>query len=252
VNPRLAAAPRLGLWRAPTDNDRIGGQAAMWTARGVDDLERRVESVEHEAGATIVRSRYLTGAGDEIPHRMRVAALDGGGVRVDEEAVIPDTLTDLARVGTTFEVVPGHEAVEWFGPGPHETYPDRQRSGVVGRWRSTVTEQAFPYIRPQETGLHVDVRWLELRDASEAGLRLVAPEPLAMSATHHRDEDLATATHDVEVVSREAIVVHIDAAHRGLGTASCGPDTMPRYLVGPGTYRWTWELQPVEPSGMRA
>ena len=29
-------------------------------------------------------------------------------------------------------------------------------------------------------------------------------------------------------------------AHRGLGTASCGPDTLPAYLVGPGTYRWSW------------
>jgi beta-galactosidase len=44
-------------------------------------------------------------------------------------------------------------------------------------------------------------------------------------------------------VARPAAVVHLDAAHRGLGTASCGPDTLPEYLVGPGIYRWSWTLE---------
>jgi beta-galactosidase len=48
--------------------------------------------------------------------------------------------------------------------------------------------------------------------------------------------------HDVELVARPQTTVHVDHAHRGLGTASCGPDTMPKYKLGPGTYRWTWRL----------
>jgi beta-galactosidase len=43
-------------------------------------------------------------------------------------------------------------------------------------------------------------------------------------------------------------VVDFDVAHRGLGTASCGPDTLPRYLVGPGTYEWSWSLTASGPS----
>ena len=35
-----------------------------------------------------------------------------------------------------------------------------------------------------------------------------------------------------------------NAAHRGLGTASCGPDTLRRTL-GPGVYRWSWALMPL-------
>ena len=57
--------------------------------------------------------------------------------------------------------------------------------------------------------------------------------------------DLAAASHDVELVPRREITVHVDAAHRGLGTASCGPDTLPQYLVGPGTYRWRWSIIPI-------
>ncbi|MFE2035132.1 hypothetical protein ACFXBB_18155 [Streptomyces scopuliridis] len=36
----------------------------------------------------------------------------------------------------------------------------------------------------------------------------------------------------------------LDAAHRGLGTASCGPDTLPRYRLGAGAHRWSWTLRP--------
>jgi len=39
------------------------------------------------------------------------------------------------------------------------------------------------------------------------------------------------------------VVVHLDAAHRGLGTASCGPDTLPEYWLAPGTYRWSYTLR---------
>jgi beta-galactosidase len=60
--------------------------------------------------------------------------------------------------------------------------------------------------------------------------------------TSYRAEDLDAAAHHGELVRRPGAVVHLDAAHRGLGTASCGPDTLPQYLVGPGTYRWAWTL----------
>jgi len=161
---------------------------------------------------------------------------------------IPAEIADLPRVGIVLETMPGLEHLEWFGTGPHETYPDRKRGGLVGRHRSTVTEQYVPYIRPQENGGHADVRWLTLTDDRGRGFRVTLGKPAQVSATHHRAADLAAATHDVELTPRAEAIVHLDATHRGLGTASCGPDTLPPYLVGPGTYRWSWALTPVEPA----
>jgi hypothetical protein len=43
--------------------------------------------------------------------------------------------------------------------------------------------------------------------------------------------------------------VHVDAAHRGLGTALCGPDTLPEYLLALGKYRWSYTL--VTPTACR-
>jgi beta-galactosidase len=246
IHALLAAPPLLSLWRAPTDNDRIPGLAAEWDRLGLADLTRVLESIEEVDGATVVRSRYRTGAGIEVPHEMLLTALAGGAIRVDETAIIPDALPDLARVGTALEIAAGLDRVEWFGRGPHETYPDRRRGGRVGRWRSTLADLHVPYVRPQESGGRADVRWVSLTDSTGRGLRITLDAPRQVSVSRFRAADLAEATHHGELVPRPAAVVHLDAAHRGLGTASCGPDTLPEYLVGPGTYRWSWTLQPID------
>jgi beta-galactosidase len=242
VHPLLATPPALSLWRAPTDNDRIGGMGAKWAAWGLDRLERRLLSVDQEGPATVVRSEVRTGSGITVAHETRYSSSAGAGIRVQETVVIPAELDDLPRVGTVLELAAGLEDLEWFGAGPHEMYPDRKRGGLVGRWHSSVGEQYVPYIRPQENGGHADVRWLRLSDGEGRSLRIVLDRPSQVSATHFRAVDLAAATHDVELTPRPETIVHLDAAHRGLGTASCGPDTLPEYLVGPGTYRWTWSL----------
>ena len=224
--------PHLALWRAPIDNDRVHAglptgatPAARWRAWGLD-----------VPGACPPR----------IEHRRELHAVDGGGVHVVEEVVVGDEYDDLPRIGSVLTLDGTLDQLEWFGRGPVETYPDRKRAAPIRRWPSTVAEEYVPYVRPQEHGGHEDVRWVRLLDADGRGLELRFDErPLHVSVSHFTAADLAAATHDDELVSRPTITVHLDAAHRGLGTASCGPDTLPQYLVGPGTYRWSWSIIPV-------
>ena len=218
---------------------------------GEDEAGRVGRAVDRAGDGTRVRSVVRTATGIEVAHEQILRSLPDGGILVEEVAIVPESLTDLPRVGTVLEVVPGLEALEWFGGGPHETYPDRRRAGLVGRWRSTVTEQTVPYIRPQENGGHADVRWLELREEDGRGLRIRLDRPRQLSVTHHRAAALAAATHDEELTPSPETIIHLDAAHRGLGTASCGPDTLAEYLVGPGTYRWWWTLEPLAPPESR-
>jgi beta-galactosidase len=241
ADPRLVRPPVLSLWRAPTDNDRIGGMAARWQEWGLDELTREVSAVERTAAGVRVVANVRTGAGHVVAHTVVITPTGPGTVRLDEEVVIPPELTDLPRVGSVLETAAGYEDVTWFGIGPQETYPDRKRAGAVGRWRSTVTGQHTAYIKPQEEGGHADVRWAVLAGAG-GSLSLRCAEPSQVSFTHFAAEDLAAATHVDELTPRAGTVVHVDAAHRGLGTASCGPDTLPRYLLGSGRYAWSWQL----------
>jgi beta-galactosidase len=249
LHPAFAAPPALSVWRAPTDNDRDGGVAERWTGWGLSALGRRLDAIERAADAVTVRATWTTAAGIAISHVQRLSRAGDGRIRVEEAVGMPAVLEDLPRVGTFLELVPGHDDLEWFGRGPHETYPDRARGGRIGRWRSTVSAQQVPYVRPQESGGHADTRWLRLSGRTGA-VRVDLERPAQMSALHLRAADLDTATHDVDLRPRAETIVHLDGAHRGLGTASCGPDTLEPYVLRPGTYTWTWTLT-VQPGTRR-
>ena len=103
----------------------------------------------------------------------------------------------------------------------------------------------MPYIMPQEHGNHTDVRWLSLDDGRD-GLRVRAGDgTLEFSASHHATEDLWNARHTYDLRPRAETILHLDCRQRGLGTASCGPDTLERYRITPGRYRWSYVLEPV-------
>ena len=82
--------------------------------------------------------------------------------------------------------------LRWYGRGPHENYPDRNRSAMLGVWEGE--PDASPYLVPQEFGLRTDCRWFELVDERRGEtLRIDAVGPtsaLHVSATHHLPDDL--------------------------------------------------------------
>ena len=240
MDRRLVSAPTLSLWRAPTDNDVLGGMAERWRKWGLAAAPRTLLGVRYEDSRTIVRAEYATGVGP-VSHEQVITALAGGGLLIEEVARLPDALDDVARVGSVFETARYAEA-EWFGTGPWETYPDRA-TAPVGRHSSTVDALFTPYLRPQESGGRNGVRWLTLSGTDAERLTIHLDNPRQVSVTRYRDADLAAAAHHDELAPLpDRCVVHIDAAHRGLGTASCGPDTLPAYRIEPGEYRWSWIL----------
>jgi beta-galactosidase len=238
VMPHGAVAPVLSLWRAPTDNDRIGHIATKWNRWGLRDIERTDCVVSQSGTSAKITNVWETSAGIKIKHTQVITPV-ADGFRVKESVVLPKLLDDVARVGTNFELDGGLSDLTWFGSGPHESYPDR-KIARIGRYISSVADQYIPYVRPQENGGHDGVRWFELTNAAGHGVRIHLSKALQVSVTPNRAVDLADATHDVEVIACGNTVVHIDAAHRGLGTASCGPDTLPKYIIKSGVHTWEW------------
>ena len=135
----FAAPPALALWRAPTDNDRIGGMAGRWAAAGrrpprAPARRRRARRRRRPSS----RSVYTTAAGIEVPHEATYTPLAGGGDRGRRRPSTSRTTSTTCRASApSSSSLPGLETLRWFGTGPHETYPDRKRGGLVGRWEST-------------------------------------------------------------------------------------------------------------------
>jgi len=85
----------------------------------------------------------------------------------------------------------GMEQLRWYGRGPFENYNDRKYEAHFGQYKSTVGEQYFPYVVPQECGNKEEVRWLTLSDGSAATLRFTAlGKAFGFSALHFRPHDL--------------------------------------------------------------
>jgi beta-galactosidase len=147
---------------------------------------------------------------------------------------------DPPRLGVVAELPAAFDEVEWFGDGPHESYPDRRSSATVGVWSSTVAEQYVHYAFPQEHGNHTGVRWLRLRDRRSGEVVEVesrSPD-LNVGARHHGDAELFAARHPSDLTSlrRPRVTQLFLGYQRGLGTASCGPDTLERYRIPAGTH----------------
>jgi beta-galactosidase len=73
-------------------------------------------------------------------------------------------------------------------------------------------------------------------------VRIECRQPMHVSATHHRASDLFDAATATDLVERDEVIVCLDAAHRGLGTASCGPDVLPGYRLPSGSYEFQYRL----------
>ncbi len=253
----LTLGPTFNLWRAPIDNDGVrlmedqcrspGKALGRWNLAGYDRLAHQVRAVRRIPG----RNRFAL----ESHHRYRgsdrreafevrlCCALAGDGrLDVEMDVQFGAKLPDPPRLGVRMATAPGFEALSWFGRGPGENYADRKSGSLVGRYDSTVTDQFFPYMVPQETGNKEDVRWMTLARADGTSLRIESPALFSFSALHFAPEDLMAANHAHELTPREATILLVDLQQRGLGTGSCGFDTQPQYQIRPGRYRQRFSI----------
>ncbi|HRA66715.1 MAG TPA: beta-galactosidase small subunit, partial [Caldilinea sp.] len=178
----------------------------------------------------------------DFTHVQRFRLAPDGSLAVRNEVRLGDGVSDLPRVGVSLVLPAALEQLEWFGRGPWENYSDRKASTLVARHRSTVSEQYVPYVMPQEHGQKSDVRWLALTDVRGDGLRVAGAPTVEFSASHFTAGDLFQARHTYELTPRPEVYLNLDAAQRGLGTASCGPDTLPEYCLLESVYHFEYVL----------
>ena len=244
----ISQGPELNFWRAPTDNDGIKGWTGQeskalgtWQALGLHEPALTHELIE--ASEKSIQCRTLAKcSGGTIEMISTYEANENHELIVRHVFTVEDTITDLPRIGVRLVMPNTFEQFNWFGRGPFETYPDRKTAGVVKSFESTVQEQYVPYILPQEHGNKTDVRSLSL-GSKRHRLIVEADEPIQASASHYPHEVLTHAFHTYDVAPTDATYLCLDAAQRGLGGASCGPDTLPQYLLNSGEYQIAYRLK---------
>ncbi len=242
--------------RARTDNDYIIGNPRSyyreWVDAGIDKLRTIVvDCTACQAANDQVTIRCLTrhvakGKDAGIACLTTYTIQGNGEILVESRIDIDASLPVVPRIGMSLGVAAGFEKLRWYGCGPHESYPDRKHSTLVGIYESTVDAQFIPFVDPCECGGHEDTRWIELTDDGGHGLRVVGEPTLHVSALHYTVEDLIQAGHVYELNRTDDIQLCLDGFHMGLGgDTGWTRNVHPEYLLPPGTYRYGFRLQPL-------
>ncbi len=264
---RLIAGPQLTAWRAPTDNDGIKAwdmvkgrtgkmkPVAHWMNAGLNALAHACEGLTVTTsanGSVCVVSRHSAWGNDRkqaITEERELLVHQDGTLAFSHRFSVDKGLPDLPRLGVECELPAGYEALSWLGLGPHESYCDRRSGAWLGRFNSTVSAGYVPYIMPQEHGNLVDLRWLSLRRKDGTGVLASASGLIEGKATHLSDAEQTKATHTTDLKPSESTFLYLDVRQRGLGGASCGPDTLEQYRVQSGQqYRLAYRLKPLAKS----
>lgn len=244
----LQTGPTLNIWRAPTDNDGIKGWTGQtnkalgrWQDAGLDQPTYQFLPLEITAKQVVSRTiaRFKTG---NIMMLSRYGVSADGELLVKHEFDIDKTLPDLPRIGIRMILPGSFERFDWFGRGPVETYCDRKSAGVVQWHESTVSDQYVPYILPQEHGNHTDVNELSLIGQHHS-LSIITATTIEASASHYSHEQLTPAFHTYDIAPEKNTFLSLDVKQRGLGGASCGPDTLPQYLVDDAHYELEYRIK---------
>ena len=240
------------FWRAPTDNDYGAGfqrRFAAWK-----EPQMKLKSLEvKESGAvatfdmpdvkaTLTMTYCLTAEGEVIVREQLTA---------DEKAEV----SPMFRYGMQLQMPKQYNTVKYYGRGPIESYVDRKTSQFLGVYENKVIDEYYPYVRPQESGNHVDVRWFRVIDEQGSGLEFYSNAPMEAGALNFLTEDLDDGAtkdkkidrHSGDLVERPLTQVHIQQRQMGLGCEnSWGAWPRKEYLVPCQSYDFNFAIRPVK------
>ena len=240
------------FWRAPTDNDYGAGlqhRFGVWKNPDMKLKECKVDGNTvtstfdmPEVKATLVMTYTLTAEGEVIVRQQ---------LKADKEAKV----SGLFRYGMQLQMPKEFDAISYYGRGPVENYIDRNSSEFIGVYENKVANEYYPYVRPQESGNHTDVRWFRVVNAAGNGLEFYSNAPMEASALNYLTEDLddgaskdkVIGRHSGDLIERPLTQVHIQQRQMGLGCVnSWGAWPRAEYQMPYKDYDFTFAIRPIK------
>lgn len=137
---------------------------------------------------------------------------------------VPQDLEEIPRFAMRIPLITDFENLEYFGKGPKENYVAFESHAKMGLWKSTVTDEYEPYIRPQECGNHMGVRMLKVY--GQDSIKIDAKQAFEFSALHYTVEELDRKEHAFELEESNSTELVVAYKSRGIGSNCCGPELL--------------------------
>ncbi len=240
------ATIRPNFWRAPTDNDygaSLQKKLAFWKA---PDFELESITTKMEGGVLKVKADYAVSSrfGLSLIYSINAA----GSMQITMRMDAPESLPNLFRFGLQIPMPASFENISYYGRGPVENYIDRQGYAALGIYNQTVTDQYYPYVRPQETGTKTDLRWWTISEEGGLKICLTSDAPFSASALHYTIESLDSGPekqqmHGAEIPQADLTNLLVDKVQMGLGCVDSWHSTpRPEYMLPSGKYEFNLKI----------
>ena len=248
---RQSIAPEF--WRAPTDNDYGARLQLRFSAWKQPEMKVKELSI---GGNSVVAKIDMPGVKCQLTMTYTLQA--DGSVIVRQQLEPQGETKDqwLFRYGMQLQMPQEYDHVKYYGRGPHENYCDRNSSEFIGQYEGAVNDEYFPYVRPQESGNHTDVRWFRVYNQQTGrGLEFESNAPMECSALSYLVEDLDAGVnkdlprlykHSGDLVERPLTQVHVQQHQMGLGcVTSWGTWPERQYMLPLQSYDFTFAIKPL-------
>lgn len=230
------------FWRAPTDNDY--GASLQKKMRAWKNPQMNLKSFdksESKDSVVLTANFEMPEVKAELMLRYRINA--AGEVTVTEKMTTDKEakVADLFRYGMQLQMPASFSKLEYYGRGPEENYIDRHSSSFIGKYEANVRDEYYPYVRPQESGNHTDIRYFSIFNPTTGkGITFEGYAPMECSAIPYLVEDLdagiekehAWGQHSGDLVEKGLVQLHIQQRQFGLGCIdSWGASPMEKYRM---------------------
>ena len=234
-------------WRIPNDNQIRNGYREIYAPWRDAVARRRMVGMS----AMPDKSSVLVHVRSEFPelayYDLKYLIHPNGSIEIEVDfQPFFDSTPPLPRLGLIAGLSGDLQRVAWYGRGPHETHWDRKTGAKIGRYEAAVTDLHHPYVFPQLNGNRTDVRWVQLTNSGNVGIRFTADKVLQFIAHDYTDEDVENAGHDHEIVRRDFVELQLDHQQMGIGgDNSWGAEVHEKYWVNAKPYRYTVVIQTI-------
>lgn len=169
---------------------------------------------------------------------------------IDLEADFSPSSSNINRLGLGMVATSGLENVEYYARGPLSNFVDRKTGSMAALYKTTVTDMAEHFVRPQTMGNREDLRSLKLTNDNGFGMYIETEGRVNFSSLHAHEQDFIKTKHDFQLKTHPEIYLHFDYMQRGLGNGSCGPSTISKYKVpSSGSYSYKLRFTPLIDAG---
>lgn len=230
------------FWRAPTDNDYGASlQKKMRVWKNPQMNLKSFDKSESKDSVVLTANFEMPEVKAELMLRYRINA--AGEVAVTEKMTTDKEakVADLFRYGMQLQMPASFSKLEYYGRGPEENYIDRHSSSFIGKYEANVKDEYYPYVRPQESGNHTDIRYFSIFNPTTGkGITFEGYAPMECSAIPYLVEDLdagvekehAWGQHSGDLVEKGLVQLHIQQRQFGLGCIdSWGSSPMEKYRM---------------------